>query len=134
MRPTSKRDLSQQAGNPTHGIQQHYHELMAITDPDELRQAAIDVVTPYVGKSMSQANFRKFMMNLDRSAQRGVTDIQRFISNFLLSGSGLGVSESAVAAIAGLITEDIDDAVQLTEHQQQLKLMVESYGFNVVVL
>lgn len=126
------RDLSATAGNPTHGIEQSYQQLMSITDPDELKQAAIQLADQYRGHGMSDGNYRKFMMNLEQAYRRGLTGLQMFLSNYMLKGSGLGVVESAEDAIASFLTEST--CIRLTKRQYELKRLVESYGFNVAVV
>lgn len=138
------RDLSQQAGNPTHAIQQSYHQLMAIQDPQELQQAALELVKPMVGRGISDQNFRKFVQRLNVAAQRGIQGMQKYLSDFMLAGSGMGViggggrqmaRESLdIATIANLITEDADIIADYTPAQLQLKQLVESYGYRVRLL
>lgn len=127
------RDLSGQEGNPTWAIQQNYDALMSITDPEQLKQAAIDLVKPYVGQAMSENNWRKFMMAIERT--RTIQEIQFFLTNFLLKGSQLGVLRNSVEGIANFITEDIDQMRQrFTPEQAVLVEMVGRYGFQVTHL
>lgn len=129
-----QRDLSAQAGNPTSEIQKHYTELMAIQDPEELIQAADSLVQPLIGHGFSENNYRKFAMNLQQAARRGLTGVQMFLNNYLLKGSGLGVQESTeIDAIATFLCEDTN-TVRLTKRQIELKTLVESAGFKVVLL
>lgn len=145
MIPNQSRDLSQQQGNPTSALQAAYRDLMAIQDPQELMEKAINTIKPLVGRGMSELNYKKFMQNIQGAAQKGVQEIQKFLSNYVLAGSGLstgagrrgsrGMGEDVVSAIASFITEDRNDVVQLNKYQRDLKLMVETYGrFNVVVV
>lgn len=134
MRPRQpQRDLSQQGGNPTSELQKNYEVLMGINDPDELAQAAVQVVRPLVGRGFSEKNYTKFMQNLEQAQQRGVQGLQKFLTNYILKGSGLGV-ESKEAAVASMLTEDVDDPIELTPYQQHLKALVESYGYHVALL
>lgn len=134
-RPTRpQRDLSAQAGNPTSEIQKHYSELMAIQDPEELIQAADALVQPLIGHGFSQPNYQKFVANLQQAARRGLVGLQSFLSNYMLKGSGLGVRESTdIDAIATFLCEDTN-TVRLTKRQIELKTLVESAGFKVVLL
>lgn len=129
------RDLSAQAGNPTSEIQKHYSELMAIQDPDELIQAADTLVQPLIGHGFSPNNYKKFTMDLQQAARRGLLGIQSFLSNYMLKGSGLGVAESnEIGAIASLICEDTN-SVKLSKRQIELKRLVENVGgFSVALL
>lgn len=129
--PKPQTDLSQREGNPTHAIQQHYQELMAIDDVDLLKQKALEIVQPLVGHGMSTSNYQKFMMNLNRSATAGLAKLQYFLSNFMLAGSGLRAESNSMRAIAGLISEDINEPIILTPEQRRLKRLVESHGFYV---
>lgn len=129
-----QRDLSQQEGNPTSALQAAYQQLMAIQDPQELMDAAIQVVQPLVGHGMSEQNYRKFMQNLEGSARKGLTGIQMFLSNYILKGSGMGARLEAAESIASFITEDINEVRALTPQQQYLKTLVESNTNLKVVL
>ncbi len=133
-RPAPTRDLSKTPGNPTHAIEQNFSQLMAIQDPEELTQAVVQLIQPLVGQGFSPNNFQKFQRNLQQSAQRGVRGIQTFLSNFMLRGSGMGVESCAIDALAGVLTEDADIFHEFTPRQEELKLMVESYGFKVMLL
>lgn len=132
-RHNRKTDLSQQTGNPTRAIQDNYERLMSIEDPDELVQAANDLVRPMVGTGISNTNYKKFINNLRSSTERGIDGIKYFLTNYMLRGSGLGV-ESKIGAIASILTEDANVFIELTPHQQRLKQLVESYGYDVAVL
>lgn len=129
-------DLSQRAGNSTSSLQQSYKQLMSIQDPDQLKQAALEVVQPLVGKGISPKNWATFQRNV-----MGLTDLtklQAYITNYILKGSGLGVvgggarfaTEDHVLAISSLISEDTAD-VKLTDDQWRWKRLVELYGFHV---
>ena len=126
-------DLTKRAGNPTFEIQKHYDELMSIADVDELVQHAVQIVEPTVGAGFSERNYRKFMMNINRARERGVSEVQRFLTNFLLAGAGMKAMED-IDAIASFVTEDIEEKVELTEKQRALKEMVEKYGYQIGLL
>ena len=120
-------DLSTKAGNPTHAIQAVYAELMDIPDPAELRRRAIEVVEPLVGHGMSQANFKKFLFDLDNSSKKGITDLKMYLSNYVLKGTGHGVLfRNSVEAIAACISEDVNEVHVLSPRLQQLKFLIES--------
>lgn len=130
-----KRDLSQQEGNPTRALQDAYQQLMAIQDPQEMMDAAIQVVQPLVGRGMSEQNYKKFMQNLQGSARRGLVGIQSFLSNYILKGSGMGATLEAAESVASFITEDVNEVCNLTPRQQYLKTLVESNtDFKVVLI
>lgn len=133
--PGRGRDLSQQPGNPTHALQQAYPQLVAIEDADELKRAAIAIVEPFVGHALSQENFKKFLLNINQAHRRGgVVGIQRFITNYILAGSGLRAEDDEITALATMITEDANIPVRLTPEQEALKAMMESYGYKVALL
>lgn len=138
------RDLSQQGGNPTSALQAQYQQLMEIPDQNMLIDAAMKIVQPLVGRGMSEPNFMKFKRDLMSSAQRGLTNIQMFLSNYILSGSGLSVGRGergggmrgeSIDQIASIITEDANVFNELTPQQQNLKDLVESCtDFRVILL
>lgn len=119
-------DLTQVKGNPSSAIEANYRELMAIQDPEQLKAKLLDVVTPFVGKSFSEGNFRKMQMTLAKILD--ITDLQRYISNFMLSGAGMSVAESDVAAVAGILAEGRN---YITPQQARLMTLVRGYGFHV---
>lgn len=133
MRPNyPRKDLSKISGNPTSELEKNYDMLRSIRDPEELAQATINIVKPLVGKGFSKNRYATFLQHLDKARQGGAEGIFRFITMFILAGSGLKV-ESREAAIASLLTEDVNDRVRLTPHQIALKAMVEKYGYHVGV-
>lgn len=83
-------DLSRQPGNPTSELQAHAQELWAIQDPQELANAAINIVKPLVGRGMSQKNYQMFLRNMQGAMRRGLTGVQSYITNYILKGSGMG--------------------------------------------
>jgi hypothetical protein len=129
------RDLSSQDGNPTSALQAYFEQIMSLEDPEEMVEMAISIVKPLVGKGMSEKNYNTFLKNLQKSAQRGIVDIQYYISNFILKGSGLGVVENKISAMAYMITEDSSIFVDLNETQQYLKELIENHtNFSIVIL
>ncbi len=134
MRPSRPRkDLSKISGNPTSELQKNYDMLRSIRDPEELAQATINIVKPLVGKGFSKNRYATFLRDLNNASQGGAESIFHFITMFILAGSGLKV-ESREAAIASLLTEDIDSPIHLAPHQRALKKMVERYGYHVGVI
>jgi len=127
-----RKDYSQERGNPTSEIQANYQRLMAIEDPEELVKAAIEIVRPLVGRGFSENRYKKFALTLQRTSQEGLDAVQRYLTNFLLAGSGMS-TESRENAIASLITESTNELVELTPRQRVLKEMVERYGYHVAI-
>lgn len=125
----NQRDLSQRSGNSTSGLQAAYQQLMSIQDPAQLRQAALQVVAPMLGKGISQKNLQTFKLTLQKIGD-DLVKLQSYITNYILKGSGLGVMENEIAAIESLITEDVRE-VKLTDDQWRWKRLVESYGYHV---
>lgn len=119
--------------NPSKLIHDNYTTLMSISDPVELKNAIINMVKPTVNHGFSVKNYQSFIKNLESSAVKGLQSIQFFLTNFMLKGGGLGVAESKIDSIASLINEDTTVQVSLTPYQRKLKLLVESYGYNVVI-
>ena len=132
MRPRkSQRDLSSDISNPTGALQKAYSHLMSIKDPQELYDAALEVVRPLVGHGVSEKNFKQFEQTLYKTASKGINAVQQYITMYVLKGSGLGVLESTQESLASMLSEDVDDTFKLTPHQMELKNMVESYGYSV---
>jgi len=133
--PRQKKDFSQQKGNSTSALQDSYQMLMGIQDPNELMQAADQVVKPLVGKGISPKNYQKFANNLQKSAQKGLQGLQMYLSNYILAGSGLSTSMESVTAIASVLTEDVNTFRDMSKKQQYLKNLVESNTqFKVILL
>ena len=144
-------DITQRPGNPAYGLEQAYDKLMVIQDPEALKQAAIDVVGPYVGRGMSRQHYRKFEFTMD--SLDTVLDIQKYITNFILKASDEGVigsrgayesaegvqlclAEDEIDAVASWVAEDPDDKLynELTDDQIRIKELVESHGFSVKIM
>lgn len=129
----NRRDITTNIGNPANGLQAEYQRLMAIDDRQALAQAALNIVKPYVNKGMSDTNYQKFVANLKDSARKGTDGIKRFISNFILSASGMAVGEDVRLGIASFINEDTNP-VRLSPKQLALKNLVENNTKFSVVL
>lgn len=123
------RDLSGTPGNPTHALQQNYERLMAIDDPAQLRDALVKIVGQLRGSGMSERNYRMFMLNLQKIGD-DIDNLKRYVTNYILRGSGLGVIEDKVVAMATFIGEDCS-YIELNPQQQYLKQLVEAHGFHV---
>ncbi len=121
-------DLTQIKGNPSSAIEANYRELMSIQDPDQLKAKLLEIVTPFVGKSYSETNFRKMRMILAKIID--LPDLQKYISNFMLSGAGMSVAESDVAAVAGILAEGKN---YMTPRQARLMTLARCYGFHVTI-
>ncbi len=128
-------DLSTKKGNPTSALQDAYSELMSIDDPALLAQRAIEIVKPLINRGVSERNYAKFARQLAGAQIKGIGEVQKFLTNYILAGSGLGVAENKIAAIGSLLTEDADVTRQFTREQHELKNLVESNtGFKVYLL
>ena len=127
-------DLSQQGGNPTSALQAAYQQLMALPTMEELQQAALNIVKPLAdaGTGISPKNWKVFQTTVMRA--RNLQDLQRYITNYILKGSGMGVQESMIDAIGSLLTEEITVTADFSEQQLKLKNLVESYGYHVGLL
>lgn len=126
-----KTDYSKISGNPTHALQQQYEALMGIEDLDELKDAAVSIVKPLVGSGMSSGNYKKFMLNLQRSSARGLDSVRHFLTNYILAGSGMAVGESLIDAMDAILMEN---STKFSTAQWRLKNLVESCTDFVVVL
>lgn len=131
-RSLTEMDLSQSGGNSTSALQAAYQRLMALPTMEELQQAAIQIVQPLVGSGISPKNWKVFQMTVMRA--RNLQDLQRYITNYILKGSGMGVQESAIDAIGSLLTEEITVTADFSPQQRRLKSLVESYGYHVGLL
>lgn len=124
-------DLSKKKSNPTASLTQHYQELMAIQDPDALIQRVTELAKPLVGAGMSELNYRKLVHTMEQYRQN-FPRLQKYVTDYILKGMGLGVVEDHVQAVASLLTEGT--AARLTPQQAQLKRLAESYGYHVALL
>ena len=128
------RDLTRQSGNPTSWIHDNYQELMGIQDPEELAQHVLENITPMVGNGISQQNFAKMRQTLMMAARKGIHEVQKYLSNYMLRGAGLGVEDNEQLALASMVCEDCE-VVRLNLKQTYLKRLVESNSrFKVKVL
>lgn len=84
---------------------------MAMADLDELMARAISIVKSCVGKGCSEENYRKFKLEIERSAREGGIDrVKHYITMYIMNGMGFGVIEG-VEAIADLVNEDVNEQV-----------------------
>jgi len=109
------KDLSQQPGNPTSYIHDHYQELMALAeqDPDGAAQRIVQAAQEMVGAGLSELNFRKLKLRVMKAVQRGSFGVQKYISDYMLKGMGHGTLQTrganeGVEAIGSLISEDVN--------------------------
>jgi hypothetical protein len=81
------RDLTLDRTNPTHALKKSYNELMAIEDHGLLAARAISLFQPFVGKGISVTNWEKFKRTI--SDITSLTDLQFYLTNYLMAASGL---------------------------------------------
>lgn len=81
-------DLTETPGNPAFALRQRYEPLMAITNTPALVDEAKTIVAATVGHGFSDSNHRKFVLEIDRAAERGLVSVQMYLTNFLLAASG----------------------------------------------
>ena len=142
-------------------LQDAYEGLMAINDPEELKSSVLDVLKPHVGTRFTLEDYRRVQYALDEKIT--LFDVQKYITDFMLVGFGLGVrgkprertgelqqpqpwqfrSESVemvrvdddIEAIASFLSEDPDEKLydKLTDEQKAIKEMVEKAGFKVAL-
>lgn len=84
------REISMEQGNPANGLRQKYQELMAIRDVNVLHDEVLKLVVPYLGHGISAKNFMKFQRTM-RHVKEDLTQMQMFLSNFILKADGDGV-------------------------------------------
>jgi hypothetical protein len=130
---TSTKDYSKTPGNPTHVLAKNMQLIMdwarSGISETEFKDRVLDLMEPLVGSGMSIDKFKKFQMQLEDSAypyhktrtgqdgtfkgheSSGINGMLRFLINFQLAGSGLGVMEDI---------EDIDEFVNLLEGSQSM--------------
>ena len=131
----NRRDHSGKSGNPTNALQQAYRQLMTIEDGEELKDAVLKIVQPLVGVGFSETNYQKFLRNVESSLSSGGTEeLRKYITYYILAGSGMAVGEDIQDSIASLMCEDQTSMIPLTPKQRELKLLVESYGYNVILV
>ena len=133
-------DLSKQPGNPTNYIHDNYQELMALAgrDPEAAAQQVIQAAESMVGSGLSSLNFRKLQMRAMQAAQRGVYAIQKYLSDYILSGSGAPViagryQRENLEILGSLISEDIDyPPIEWTRELVAMKAIMEEYGLTII--
>lgn len=89
-------DLTLIAGNPTARIHDHYENLMSIHCVDKLKAEATRVVT---AGGISPKNTQKFLATI--ATKNSVTDLQFYLTNFMLSGAGLATTAGSRGARKG---------------------------------
>lgn len=148
----------------TEALEAAYPNLMAIGDPDELRQEALAIIYPF-RRDLGEA-FGRFELII--STKDTIPEIQKFITDWMLGGMGLSagktdrpkghrakslhkapqawqwkedrirlaVAEDIMEAIASEMAEDPDDRFydQLTEDQKRTKKLAEDAGFDVKII
>lgn len=120
------RDLSKQVGNPTSYIHDNYQRLMAINDFDELAKVLRTIFTLHRGKGFSERNSRMALQTLQDIEAKGknVDELQKFATNFMLRGSGLGVIGDDMDKIDAVMNED---KCGLTDEQAAFVALVEDH-------
>jgi len=125
------RDLSQQPNNPTRWIQDHYQELMSVKDAQELLQVINDNLQNM--GNFGRINAKRFLVTLQRLAlNQDIQQMHRYLTNFMLKGSNMGIGEDVQVCIASTISEDIHN--KMSQHQFELKRLVESTTSFLVIL
>jgi hypothetical protein len=133
-------DLTQRGGNISAWIEQNYARLMdQNTDPQEIIDLCTTAAKHFRGRSLGEGGFVKFVRTLQQVAEKGLTEIQKYLTNYMLAGAGMradaGVREpqrdyaESIEGIANMISEEIEPVFTLK--QKRLKMLVESYGYNV---
>lgn len=133
-------DLSKISGNPTAWIHDNYQHLMAIEDPEELKNTVLRGVQPLVGHGLSVGNFRKLQLRLAQAAERSLFALKKAISDYLLAGIDPGLRVGSVSPVHEGVLRVIDDPqlavssmldVELNPEQARLVSLVESCGLPV---
>lgn len=80
------RQISERPGNPAHAIREQYQKLMGITDPNTLKEKALELV----GKGgISPKNAAKFKNVLAK--EDNLNRLRGYLTNFVLAADGLAV-------------------------------------------
>jgi len=131
------KDLTQASDNPTRWLHDNYTALMGIQNPEELYNYVVEAFVDFNKRgALGNENFRKFKMDIDRALSGGMARLQSYLSNYMLAGAGMRAewANSTPGMMATMITEDLDcNCVALTEEQERLAALVESYGFTVTL-
>lgn len=133
-------DLSKQEGNPTSALQLAYSELMAIPTAEELAVRIMEIVKESGG--VSDKNVQKLIGTIgniievnEGNETKQLMELQKYITNFILAGSGLGVTriESKEDEINymgnsidsdSILGEDICNLISLIENSSKFKVVV----------
>lgn len=128
-------DLTQQGGNISAWIEQNYARLMdQNADPQEIIDLCMTAAKHFRGRSLSPMNFAKFARTLQQAAEKGMMEIQKYLTNYMLAGANMRGEPQrhyaeSIEGIASMISEEIEPV--LTIRQKRLKALVESYGYDV---
>ena len=71
--------------NPTRLLQESYQELMKIDDLVQLKSRTTKIVE---GSSISRKNLIKFQQDREKIGSLG--EFQKYVTNYILAGSGMG--------------------------------------------
>jgi hypothetical protein len=99
--------------------------LKAIPDVDTLISTVLDLVGETVGVGMSEGNWKKFQMDLMKSAEFGIDGVRRFLYNYALKGYDNGVIQlrrEGMKEIAATILEHADILFRSKASIAELKL------------
>jgi hypothetical protein len=79
-------------GNLAKDIENNYRELTTIKDPEQLFLRCKELADARHGKGLSPMQYNKFIGTLKQLGSGGdLSGMQRFLSNFMLKASGMGV-------------------------------------------
>lgn len=100
-------------------------KLKAIPDVDTLISTVLDIVGETVGIGMSEANWKKFQMDLMKSAEFGIDGVRKYLYNYALKGYDNGVIQlrrEGMKEIAATILEHADILFRSKASIAELKL------------
>ena len=111
------------APNLTKHLEQNYPIIGQASDEEGLKSWAIEAANHYLGSSLSKINHARFMKAL--ASKHGLPAIQKYLTDYMLKGAGLGVMRNSIDSIASMVQEDVDEVVKLSTEQILLKKLVE---------
>ncbi len=85
-----KVDLTNDPTNPSYTLKELYALLMGESDPHQLATDAIALVKPFVGKGLSNNNWRKYQLVVQQN-QDNLEKLRQYITNYILASAGLAV-------------------------------------------